>query len=51
MTLGTGIVISVAILCGTFLAVCAMGVVLNLKKQSTIDDIRKNIENRLRHKE
>ena len=51
MTIGTAIVVSIAIICGTFLAVIGIGAVLAAKKANATkalsDQITKKINERL----
>lgn len=51
MTIGTAIVLSIGILCVTFLAACALGAWLTVKKQKNATEItnaisKKILENR-----
>lgn len=54
MTLGTAIVVSVAIICVTFLAVIGIGAVLSVKKTNATkkltDEITSSITDRLTNK-
>ena len=54
MTVGTAIVISVAIICGTFLAVIGIGAALAAKKanatKALTDEITNSISNRLNNR-
>lgn len=53
MTIGTAIVVSVAIICATFLAVIGIGAVLAAKKtkatKALSDELTNQITNRLKH--
>lgn len=55
MTIGTAIVVSIGIICGTFLATVGIGVLLNNKKNKAADTLTKTltdeINKRLQHKQ
>lgn len=48
MTFGTGLVISVATICVTFIIVCAIGANMQKKKQQNINDFTKDIFDEIR---
>ena len=50
MTIGTAIVISVAILCGTFLAVIGIGVAMNKKKTDAAAALTTELTNHISKK-
>lgn len=43
MTIGTAIVVSIGILCATFLAACVLGVYLQNKKTTQVKNFTENI--------
>ena len=50
MTIGTAIVVSIGIICATFLGVCIIGAVMNSKKTRTTNELTQTLTNELNRK-